>query len=675
MRKALFTAAGFALVMAVAITLELNYMRLEMHSLWGKAVFIVLFNANIIAVSALVYYVAKNLIMLVVERRNRVVGHRFKTRLFVAFAVLVSLPSGLLFLVASGLGSNYIDKLIAPEFESPIMSSVEIATSFYNLEREKALKYARAVREGVQVPSEFRVSRLGELPPDATESLREAFGGKETTEVISREDGDTVYAAVPIGPGGGGGVILVESTVPRVITREIDKITAAYKDFVQLESLKTPMKLNFLLILSFFTLNILFAALWVSMRIAKGITGPFQDLVRSTEEATGALEVDVGSKHPDEIGLLIESFSRMVLKLKEGKDHLSRAYHESDRRRLWTEKILENIQSGIIFLDAKGNVLTLNTAASDLLGLKAEDVLGKYYEDILSRIESEELHKMVQAINIRTFKAAERDISVRVNGRSVILRISLTGLRGEDGVYIGILVVIDDLTDVIKAQKALAWQEVAKRIAHEIKNPLTPIKLSTERMMKKWSEEDKEFPQIFERSTRTIIREVEGLKRLVDEFTRFGKMPEIKKAPEDLATLIEEVVTLFRAYKGLRLDVHVDDLPPVELDGEQFKRVIRNLVDNAAAAVMPDGHVLLRAYMNGESDRVFIDVADDGPGIKDEDKEKLFLPYFSTKKDGTGLGLAIAQKIVSEHNGSIRVRDNEPRGSVFTIEIPVKESA
>ena len=195
-------------------------------------------------------------------------------------------------------------------------------------------------------------------------------------------------------------------------------------------------------------------------------------------------------------------------------------------------------------------------------------------------------------------------------------------------------------------------------------------------MMKKWEQKDKDFGQIFERSTKTIVNEVDSLKRLVDEFSRFGKMPEIKKMPANLAGIIKEVLELYKDYKGFNIKVVLplpDDMPPVEMDGEQFKRVMINIFDNAFQAMGNSGNIELKVYMDKPANRIFMDIADDGPGMKEDDKDKIFLPYFSTKKDGTGLGLAIANKIVMEHRGYIRVRDNSPKGTIFTIELPIRD--
>jgi two-component system nitrogen regulation sensor histidine kinase NtrY len=455
----------------------------------------------------------------------------------------------------------------------------------------------------------------------------------------------------------------------------VEQIKTAYEDYIKLEAWKQPLKLNYLIFLGFFTLIVIFTALWASLRIARGISEPIQKLAEATGQvASGDLDVAIGLKRDDEIGLLINSFNHMVKELKESKESIHTAYTESDRRRLYMENILENIQSGVICLNADGNVITINSAACAILDVASEDVMGKNYKEILSAIQSDSLQQMIRGIKVRTLRTVEKEVWATIRGKRTMLRVSIMGLR-DNVSYLGLLVVFDDLTNVIKAQKALAWQEVARRMAHEVKNPLTPIKLSTERMLKKWQQKDEDFPQVFEGSMRTIIKEVDSLRRLVDEFSRFEKMPEINKSPTALAGIIDGAVDLYRDYKGFSIKVSLpEDMPLIDMDGEQFKRVLINLLKNAIQAMNNGGNIEVSVGLDTPANRVFIDVADDGPGIREEDKEKLFQPYFSTKKEGTGLGLAIANRIIREHMGYLRVRDNIPRGTVFTIEIPIKEA-
>jgi two-component system nitrogen regulation sensor histidine kinase NtrY len=662
------------LIIISAFWVELYYIKLESASFLTKITVLILLNLTIIALFTLMFFVAKSLVRLYLERRSRILGYRFKTKLVVILVVLTLIPATILFIVASGLLTNYIDRWFAPYLRRPLDSSVEIAKVFYELEKQRALDLAKRLPADETPAGTYSVIHMTVIPKNATETVRSAFEGKEGVEVISEDTGDRVRAVVPeYQSGRQTGVIVVESFIPKKITENVENIKTAYEQYLTLESWRIPIKINYLLILGFLTLIVIFLALWIALRISKGITDPIQSLAQATEQvATGNLDVAVNLNQSDEIGLLVNSFNHMVKELKEGKESLQSAYIESDRRRLFMKNILDNINSGVIMLDTDGKILMINGAACSILNIEPEAVTDRSYKDLMAMIRSEELENLVKGIEGREFRWIDKEIKVTIGNRQAILRVFIKGLKDSQK-YIGLLVVFDDLTDIIKAQKAVAWQEVARRIAHEIKNPLTPIKLSTERMVKKWETQESDFDQVFGRSTKTIIREVEGLKRLVDEFSRFSKMPEIKKLPSQLPTLIDEVVNLYKGYKGIEINVSLpQECPLVELDGEQFKRVMINIFDNAVHATSNKGKIDVKLRFDLSSNMVFIDIADNGPGIRDEDKERLFLPYFSTKKDGTGLGLAIANRIIAEHRGYIRVRDNEPQGTIFTMEIPIK---
>jgi two-component system nitrogen regulation sensor histidine kinase NtrY len=676
MKKFRFHAiiALLLLLIISAFWIELYYMKLESASFLAKVTVLILLNLTIIALLTLMFFVAKSLVRLYLERRSRILGYRFKTKLVVILVVLTLIPATILFIVASGLLTNYIDRWFAPYLRRPLDSSVEIAKTFYELEKQRALDLAKRLPADETPAGTYSVMHLTGMPKNATETVRSAFEGKEGVEVISEENGDRVRAVVPeYRNGRQTGVVVVESFIPRKITENVENIKTAYEQYLTLESWRVPIKVNYLLILGFLTLIVIFLALWIALRISKGITDPIQSLAQATElVAAGNLDVAVDLHQSDEIGLLVNSFNHMVKELKEGKESLQSAYIESDRQRLFMKNILDNINSGVIMLDIAGKILMINGAACSILNIEPEAVTHKSYRDLMSFIISEDLENLVRGIEGREFRWIDKEVKVAIGNRQTILRVFIKGLKDHQK-YIGLLVVFDDLTNIIKAQKAVAWQEVARRIAHEIKNPLTPIKLSTERMVKKWEAKESDFDHVFERSTKTIIKEVEGLKRLVDEFSRFSKMPEIRKMPSHLPTLIDEVVNLYKGYKGIEVNVMLpEECPLIELDEEQFKRVMINIFDNAVHAISNKGKIDVKLRFDLASNMAFIDIADNGPGIRDEDKEKMFLPYFSTKKEGTGLGLAIANRIIAEHGGYIRVRDNEPKGTIFTMEIPIK---
>ena len=667
--------ASVLILTIIAFGVELHYMKLGSISFFTKLTILILLNITIIALFTLIFFVGKSLTKLYLERKNRVLGYKFKTKLVVILVVLTLIPASILFVVSSGLITNYIDRWFAPQLRQPLDSSVEIAKAFYELEKQRALDLAKKVPKGETPAGNYTVRHLTEIPKDSTETVRAAFEGKAGAEVISEENGDRIRAVVPENHGGKlKGVIVVESFIPKKITANVENIKDAYEKYLTLESWKVPIKTQYLLILGFLTILVVFMALWVALKIAGGITDPIQSLAQATEQvAAGNLDINVDLNQKDEIGLLVNSFNHMVKELKEGKESLHSAYIESDRRRLFMENILDNINSGVIMLDTAGNVLMINGAASSILNIHPDAALNKHYKDLMSMIKSEGLQNLIKEIEGREFRWIEREVKIAAGDRKAILKVFIKGLKDSQQ-YIGLLVVFDDITDIVKAQKAVAWQEVARRIAHEIKNPLTPIKLSAERLIKKWESRDSDFNQIFEHSTKTIIREVEGLKRLVDEFSKFSKMPEIKKTPTNMPMIIDEVVNLYKGYKGVEINVLLPkENPLVELDGEQFKRVMINIFDNAIHAISNKGIIDVRLHFDLSSNIAYLDIADDGPGLREEDKEKLFFPYFSTKKDGTGLGLAIANRIIAEHKGYIKVRDKDPKGTIFTIEIPIGE--
>lgn len=666
----------FLLLFTISIFgLEVHYMRVQNATFLTKLIIFILLNLNLLALVILMFFVGKNLLKIYLERKYKVLGYKFKTKFVVVLVVLTMIPSAFLFIVSSGVVTNYLDRWFDPQIKEPLTLSVELAKSAYEMQREQALSYAGAIAAGKTAPENFAVQRLTDISDTASETVRAGFEGKSGVEVISGEKGDMIRAVAPeYRDGRQTGIIVVESFMSKNISLNAGKIKDAYKNYMTLESWKTPIKTNYLLIMSFFTLLTIFMALWAALRISRGITDPVQMLAQATEEVgRGNLETIVDIKREDEIGLLVSSFNNMVRELKDSKESLHRAWTESDRRRLIIENILENIHSGVISLDTAGNILTVNSSACMILGISPEQVINKNYSFLLSILKSEELKDTVKSIRVADFKVVEKEMRVTVGERRVLLRVFITGLS-DSKKFLGTLVVFDDLTEIVRAQKALAWQEVARRIAHEIKNPLTPIKLSTDHMMKKWQNGDSDFGQVFERSTKTIIKEVEGLKRLVDEFSRFGKMPEINKSPVLISPIVEGVINLYSDYKELEIKITKQENEPlVELDAEQFKRVIINIVDNAIQAMHMRGKIHIMLNHEIASNRFYVDIADDGPGIRGEDKEKLFLPYFSTKKDGTGLGLAIASRVVTEHRGYIRIKDNKPTGTVFTIEMPIRE--
>jgi PAS domain S-box-containing protein len=390
----------------------------------------------------------------------------------------------------------------------------------------------------------------------------------------------------------------------------------------------------------------------------------------------------------DELGTLVRSFNRMTDQLGAGRRQineftksLEQAIEEREGRRKLMEAILENIPTGVVSLNASGEVARINSAVTMILGEHARNA------HTLTDLLGEEAGRAVLHLMRRSLRmgAASREIEIATAGRLVRAAVTVSSL-GPRRSNPGFVVVIDDLTDLLRAQKAAAWQEVAQRIAHEIKNPLTPIQLSAQRLLRHldraaWARPDgkpAEFEGLVAECAGLIEREVQTLESLVNEFSQFARFPSARLASADLNSIVSSALDLFRGrLEGITLKTELaPTLPPVKADPELLRRVVANLIDNAAEAM--EGSTVRRlrvaTRVEGDGDAVEIEISDSGHGISPQDKERLFLPHFSTRERGTGLGLAIASRIIAEHFGTIRVEDNLPSGTRFLIRFPAAET-
>lgn len=658
--------------------LVLDYIGIERGSLLIKIIFIFLAVNVALYLLLLIFSVIRNIFRIYAEKRQKRIGSRFRTKIIFAFVGLTLIPSALLFLLSTQLINNSIDAWFSIEVQKPIYDSMDIARIFYFQEEQNVRNYAELLASNRELldtsqsiieTKNFRSYLL--KGADGTDIVMNAFDGATGTEIIPTEAGDIIRAVSPVKEGDRiTGVVVVEKVIPSDVVSKMESIQKAHNEYNQIKMQQDPIRFFYFLMLTIATLLIVFLALWISLRIARSITVPIQSLAEATKTvAQGDLDFKIPLKRDDEIGMLIDSFNKMLTDLREGKRSLEQAYAESDRRRLSMEAILESINTGVIVFDRTGRIVTSNRAACAMLNMDHRNITGKSYKELLERLKSDELSSMVRRLGENGVGSVEKDVHLYIDGRPMDLRLYMTTLKDSTDNFIGTLVVFDNLTEIIMAQRALAWQEVAKRIAHEIKNPLTPIRLSAERLLKKWNEKADDFDDVLKRSTRTIVKEVNSLRLLVDEFSRFGKMPKMNLRLTNIRTVLEEVVELYHNVRKIEILTSIQETPHIEIDREQIKRALINLIDNAIQAKTEK--LWINSYYNPSLDLIRIEVIDDGVGINEEDKDKLFFPYFSTKKDGTGLGLAIVNSIISKHRGYIRVQDNKPRGTQFIIELPV----
>jgi len=417
----------------------------------------------------------------------------------------------------------------------------------------------------------------------------------------------------------------------------------------------------------------------MGLYMTKRITGPVQRLAAAAREiGAGRLDQRIEPQSNDEFGALVVAFNTMASELAASRRkvelstvELERKHQEVEARRRYIETILERITTGVVSIDAAGTIGTINSAAARLLNLNRQSI-GRPALAAFNRPDLQAIGNMLAGSGRGKAEPGVQEIAIAREGQELHLAVVVTALAGDAGTSEGLVLVFDDVTPLIRAQKVAAWREVARRLAHEIKNPLTPIQLSAERLRRHFSGASPHAKALVDECTTTIVGEVESLKGLVDEFSQFARMPSPRTMPTDLAKLITETLGL---YNGLFSDVRIQQqfgpgVPLVRIDPEQIRRVIINLVDSAIEAMDRRGMIIVETQLDGANSLVRLIVADNGPGIPLADREKLFLPYYSTKRRGSGLGLAIVRRIIAEHGGTIEVGTNVPKGTRFTIELP-----
>ncbi len=554
--------------------------------------------------------------------------------------------------------------------------------------------YANPLDERIWVHRPASLENPETYPRLPLDLLDQAFAGDHVSSTQNMGSGDLIRCLVPVRanahPGSAiVGVVVVNSYIPVNLVTKVGEIASVIDDYRETNPLKYPIKTTYLVILIMITLVIIFVAIWIGLYMARELTFPLEKMVYGAQAVgAGNLDVSISASGHDEISVLVESFNKMIRDLKENRIQLTQASADLEKRRLQLEAVLANIETGVIAVDRNGEVTTFNRAAAKLLEIPSDFALGKPYGQILTG-ESSALTPLLQ----RAFAAAVESDHSRGMGQGVappeveqwnfrsgdtirVLAAIATPLRDSE-INWGVVAVIDDMTHLIKGQREMAWREVARRIAHEIKNPLTPIKLSAQRLQRRLGDYKGREGALLKECTETIIKHTDELKEMVNEFSNFARFPEISPAPHDLNLAIGEVIGLFQqGHSEVKYKVELEPkLPVFEFDRDQIKRVVINLFDNAIAALggLDAGstpQIAVATHFNDQLRMAVIEVTDNGPGMTDEVKGRVFEPYFSTKREGTGLGLAIVKRIVNDHDGFIRVHSAPGEGTKFVIELP-----
>jgi two-component system nitrogen regulation sensor histidine kinase NtrY len=686
---------------------------------------------NLTILVALVFVLARNIVKLLVEKRNALPFAHFRAKLVALMLGMTLIPAVLVLIAGSGVIRNSIDRWFNAPMDDVLSSANAIAGDYYQ-ERQRlvaaqAERLARALgdidlssspaqavrdivepdvlQERVSLVEVFRVEAAGAaerpilipvvdigastLPRTSrqagTESLvARVAGGQASAPVVEPlpDGGDVIRSAVAVRSSAEGrpqGVVVASDYVATQFAARSRRMTQAYEDYQQLRVLRQPLAGVYLSFFLMLTLMILVGATWMGLYLTKRIIRPVQMLAAAANEiGAGHLDHRVEPETGDEFGSLIEAFNRMASDLSASRRRLERSaielehkHHDVEGRRQYVETILERIATGVISVDTSGRIRTVNPAASRLLGLETP-VSGLAAASVFGSPDFKPLAMVIDDAARLRDEAPPREVLIVRNGRELHLTVMTTPLRREDGVSDGIVLVLEDDTPRVRAQKAAAWQDVARRLAHEIKNPLTPIQLSAERLRKHFGSAPPQTRELVEECTTTIVGEVESLKGLVNEFKDFARMPAPRVELTDLHALLTDVLNIYRGTTGeveLRA-CFAEALPAVFVDPAKIHQVIRNLVNNALEAMGGHGRIDVETAHLAAANRVRVVVADDGPGIPAADRDKLFLSHYSTKQRGSGVGLAIVRRIVDEHGGRIEVTDNTPHGTRFAIELP-----
>ena len=672
-----------------------------------------LVNFNMILFLLLAFLIFRNVVKSFTEKRDGVTGGRLRSKLIAAFVGFSFVPTLLMFLVSVFYINNSFDKWFSEKTVSVLKSALDVTNQYsvsgknrnYHVANQLATQWdpdwsRRRIEKEVArfrqtwdvdvieyYPSLFagRIISVSdqfantEIPVAPIEFLRKGILQKaDASQTFSFANGSLIRVMVPLGAG--EGALVVSTFIPLSLLSRIDQIAAAYEEF-RSNSLEYPTKTIYLVILVLMTLVILLGATWFGFYLAKQLSIPLMALGEAAEDVAAGrfrrVDMESGSK---EVNSLIQSFNLMTdaleaseREIKSVNNDLRVTLDQLDQHTKYIEVVLSNVSTGVITIDQRGVITTVNRHAETLLGIHTGDFVGERAQDVLRPEDYHVFDELLTLMNKHGASAIQKEVQIQIRGRQIPLQVSISLLTNENNEPLGKIFVFDDLSPVVKAQRVAAWREVARRIAHEIKNPLTPIKLSAQRLRRKFG--DQIADESFDACIRMIIEQTDDLKNLVNEFSQFARLPSATPINSDLKRVAKEALILFQeAHPDIQFSTDIDaSLPEFMFDPDQIRRVLTNLLDNAVGAVKDreDPQVGIQLYFDGELSLATVHVVDNGPGIPDDLRDRIFEPYVTTKDHGTGLGLAMVKRTIEDHNGFVRALADEGGGTRLVIELPV----
>ncbi len=676
-----------------------------------------LINFNLILLLLLTFFILRNLFKAFVNNRSGLIGNSLKSRLIATFLVFSLVPTALMFVISLFYINSSFDRWFSDKMQSVLKSALVIQNEYYSTAKKKNFNAAfvlagrlsggEDLEQKKEIISEFRneqslvvieyyrnleneriISLVDDatvpiIPPPPMEELKRVINERiEKSSIETLSQGNLVRVLLPLSDE--TGVIAISSFIPVSVIAKMNDVSLAYEEMKGVNPLEYPIKSIYVIVLVLMTLMILFCSVWFGVYISKHLSFSLEKLGDATQKiAEGDYQkVEIDARET-EVVKLAEHFNVMVSALDRYRNETSEAnlslkatLQELDQRRRYMHVVLSNVNTGVISLDSDDKITMINDKAADLLQIQAERYINKSAQQVLDEKYYRLYRQMVTKMKTHRLNTIEKEILIDRKESSIPSMLKISALYNDKGDDLGRVVAFDDLTDVVQGQRAAAWKEVARRIAHEVKNPLTPIKLSAQRLQKKFSSEITD--PAFATCTNMIIEQTDSLKYLINEFSQFARLPETKARLGDVNTLIEKVMAFYEhAHRSIRFVGSLDnDLKEFYFDPEQLKRAVFNLVENAVNATneAEKPEIRLETFLDSEKGIVRLSVIDNGKFVSDEEMRRMFEPYYSKRPGGSGLGLTIVKKIVEDHNGYVHLSRNEPRGLHVLLELPYKRA-
>lgn len=708
-KREIFSIFSISILLAFLIALEVYIFRSGQHLPSSYVLlFIGLVNINLILILLLLFLIFRNVVKVFIERRGKIFGSSLKSKLMVSFISFSVIPTLLVFTISVFYLNSSFEKWFSQRMLSVLRNASEVIDTFILNEKKRGYEYSRlASREIVKtsvVPRQAYLNKLRNrykldaveyyddivsrrivsqdeelnsdlIPPLNIEFLqRGVLNGDEASTIQMFGDYNLLRIMVPVEYKNHTGVVVVTKFLNLTPGSKFDDIVGAYQEFHNNSLVEYPLRSIYFIMLIVMTLVILFAAVWFGFYLARQLAIPLVQLGRATKRVAAGdytlLEIESGS---EEINSLIDSFNQMIGNLSTSELELQQTIKNLNQYTRYVEIVLKNVSAGVISVDMVGKVTTVNRRAGELLQIDSVGSVGKNIKLLLNEENYKVFSGLIRQMQESSLMFFQKEIRIKVGVESIPLSVHVSILKDSLDKEIGRIMVFDDMTPIVNAQRAAAWTEVARRIAHEIKNPLTPIRLSAERLAKKFGSQISD--PAFKDSIKMIVAQVDDMKVLVNEFSQFARLPQIKSIPGQINEILYKTAQIYiDTQLSIQFTLDLDDnIPVFKFDPDQFKRVFVNLIDNAIAAVQNEtrGQIEIKTKYDKEQRVLKIYISDNGTGISVRDRSRVFEPYFSTKEKGTGLGLPIVKSIIEDHGGTIRVVENNNKGTRMHIEMPI----